>query len=145
MSQHTTTLELLLLCFLFLLALMGAEYYLLIHLDRFAIEELHPFLQRGVQILLVPGKGIRFVVLLNYLGIVVLFLKSDLREEKRKPLSYWVTVVGSAVTVLSMVLLFKANDYSPQTIYWLYSSFYLTSFTSFGEQNLQKVLITNFQ
>ncbi|MDF9799080.1 hypothetical protein OKW21_004343 [Catalinimonas alkaloidigena] len=122
MSQHTTTLELLLLCFLFLLALMGAEYYLLIHANSLATEELHPLLQRVVQLLLFFGKGIRFISLLNYLSVVVLFLSPDPAQQKRKPLPFWITVAGSLVAVLSFVLLFKADNYPSFTIYWLYPS-----------------------
>ncbi|WPP51767.1 type IV secretory system conjugative DNA transfer family protein [Catalinimonas niigatensis] len=122
MSQHTTTLELLLLCFLFLLALMGAEYYLLIQVDRVWIEKLHPLLQRAIQLLLFFGKGIRFVALLNYLGIVVLFLSPDPAQQKRKPLSFWITVAGVGLAVLSIVLLFKVNSYPSSTIYWLFPS-----------------------
>lgn len=120
--QHTTTLELLLLCFLFLLALMGAEYYLLIQLDDVWIEELHPLLKRVVQLLLVSGKGIRFIALLNYLSVVALFLSPDPAQQERKPFPFWITVAGSVVAVLSIGLLFKINNYSSSTIYWLYPS-----------------------
>lgn len=127
MGQHNTALELLLICFLFLLALMAAEYYLLIQLDSPEIKGWHPLLQRGVQLLLDWGKGIRFIAVLSYTGIVLLSSKPDSSQQKRIAFSITVRVGGSIIAIFSTWILLKVNDYAAPIVYWLYpTSFFGT-------------------
>ncbi|MEK6478324.1 type IV secretory system conjugative DNA transfer family protein [Catalinimonas sp. 4WD22] len=99
---------------------MGAEYYLLIKLDSSEIEGWHPLLQRAVQLLLDLGKGIRFMAVLSYTGIVLLSSKPDSSRQKRIAFSITIRVGGSLMAILSTWMLLRVNGYAANIVYWLY-------------------------
>jgi hypothetical protein len=121
MQQHVHSIEAMLLFWLFLLYLLGLEYYLLVIVDQDQVQYLYPLLQKGVVALLRYGPFLRVLSLVTFAGLFWMMSSGQVTTASRSEKS----LAGTLLLLLfissaAVYLVFKATDFSASTIFWLY-------------------------
>ena len=123
--QHATTIEALIIFLISLLALLGVEYSLLVRVDATWLSEVHRSVQLGSKLVLAAGTTLRATTVLTYITLVRLLIGTNPSVQKRPSVPQWVTMVASAITIITAYILWTIASYEIHVIYWLYPTLLL--------------------
>ena len=120
MMHYTTTLEALLLFFVGLLLLLGAEYYLLVGVDSAWLAEAHLSIQRGAGLLLAAGRLLRTMTVLTYIVLVRVLIQLKQSDNRKAGVPRWLLIPVSIATLIVVYGLWTVASYETFIIYWMY-------------------------
>ena len=128
--QPTTTIETVIIFFVSSLALLGAEYYLLVLVDVNWLAEAHRSIQLGSELILRAGTLLRATTVLIYVALIQLLRKSNPLAPKSTLAPQWVTMLAGTMTVAVAYALWTVTSYDSHIIYWLYPTSLVTIFVA---------------
>ena len=108
------------------IALLGVEYYLLVLADTTWLSEAHRSVQLGAKLVLAAGMLLRATTVLTYITLVRLLIGTNPSAQKSLPVPQWVTMLVSAITIITAYILWTITSYQTYVIYWLYPASLVT-------------------